>query len=62
MPNAKVVIDLLDASIPLPYNDNWEEQRFKIIEPFMQKVYAGDTTAAAGLPEAKTQLDALLPK
>ncbi len=61
MANAKVVIDLLDASIPLPYNDNWEEQRFKVLEPFMQKVYAGDTTAAAGMPEVQKQLDALLP-
>lgn len=62
MKNAKVVIDLLDKSVPLPYNDNWEEQRFKVIEPFMQEVYAGKYKAADKIAEIQTKLDGMLPK
>lgn len=62
MKNAKVVIDLLDKSIPLPYNDNWEEQRFKVIEPFMQQVYSGQVKAADQMATIQQKLDDLLPK
>ncbi|HEY3111490.1 MAG TPA: sugar ABC transporter substrate-binding protein, partial [Chloroflexota bacterium] len=36
-----VVIDLLKAPVPLPYNESWEEQRFRIVEPYMAEVYDG---------------------
>lgn len=60
--NAQVIIDLLDKAIPLPYNDNWEEQRFKVIEPFMQEVFNGQVKAADKINDIQTKLDSMLPK
>jgi multiple sugar transport system substrate-binding protein len=62
MKNAKVIIDLLDKAIPLPYNDNWEEQRFKVVEPFMQEVFNGQVKAADKIQQIQTTLDGMLPK
>lgn len=62
MKNSKVIIDLLDKAIPLPYNDNWEEQRFKVIEPFMQEVFNGQVKAADKIAEIQTKLQSMLPK
>jgi len=62
MKNSKVIIDLLDKAIPLPYNDNWEEQRFKVIEPFMQEVFNGQIKAADKIGEVQTKLESMLPK
>lgn|GEM_PF-6400853 len=60
--NAQVIIDLLDKAIPLPYNDNWEEQRFKVIEPFMQEVFNGQVKAADKINEIETKLNTMIPK
>jgi multiple sugar transport system substrate-binding protein len=60
--NVNVVIDLLQKSIPLPYNEGWEEQRFKVIEPYMAAVYDGTKKIAATIADINKQCNDLLPK
>jgi multiple sugar transport system substrate-binding protein len=59
--NSQVIIDLLDKAIPLPYNDNWEAQRFQVIEPFMQKVFNGQAKAADEIGQIESKLNGMLP-
>jgi multiple sugar transport system substrate-binding protein len=61
MKNSQVIIDLLDKAIPLPYNDNWEAQRFQVIEPFMQEVFNGQSKAADKIAQIESKLNSMLP-
>jgi multiple sugar transport system substrate-binding protein len=60
--NSQLVFDLLKTPIPLPYNENWEEQRFKVIEPYMAEVYDGQKPIAASIGAINKQINELSPK
>ncbi|MDQ6674619.1 MAG: extracellular solute-binding protein, partial [Chloroflexota bacterium] len=60
--NSQLVIDLLSFPVTLPYNENWEEQRFKVIEPFMAEVYDGRKVIADSIGAINKQLNELSPK
>jgi multiple sugar transport system substrate-binding protein len=60
--NVQVVLDLLNNSIPLPYNESWEEQRFSLVEPYMAEVYDGKKKIADSIAELNTKINALSPK
>jgi multiple sugar transport system substrate-binding protein len=60
--NGLVVIDLLKTPVPLPYNESWEEQRFRIVEPYMAEVYDGKKKVADTIGEINKQLNELSPK
>ena len=59
--NAQLVFDLLKTPITLPYNENWEEQRFKVVEPYMAEVYDGKKIADS-IGAINKQLNDLSPK
>ena len=60
--NSQLVFDLLKTPVTLPYNENWEEQRFKIIEPYMQEVYDGQKRIADTIANINKQINELSPK
>jgi len=60
--NSQVVLDLLSTPVTLPYNENWEEQRFKVIEPYMAEVYDGQKRIADSIGTINKQLNELSPK
>lgn len=60
--NVQVVLDLLNNSIPLPYNENWEEQRFRLVEPYMAEVYDGKKKVGDTIGDLNKQLNDLSPK
>jgi multiple sugar transport system substrate-binding protein len=60
--NSQVVFDLLKTPITLPYNENWEEQRFKVIEPYMAEVYDGGKSIAQSIGAINKQINELSPK
>lgn len=59
-----IVADLMkpEARITLPYNDNWEEQRYKVIEPGMQQVLLGKAKAADIMAKMEADANELMPK
>jgi len=59
--NSQLVFDLLKTPITLPYNENWEEQRFKVVEPYMAEVYDGKKIADS-IGAINKQLNDLSPK
>jgi multiple sugar transport system substrate-binding protein len=59
--NTQLVFDLLKTPITLPYNENWEEQRFKVVEPYMAEVYDGKRIADS-IGAINKQLNELAPK
>jgi multiple sugar transport system substrate-binding protein len=60
--NGLVVIDLLKTPAPLPYNESWEEQRFKLVEPYMAEVYDGKKKIADTIADINKQVNDLSPK
>jgi ABC-type glycerol-3-phosphate transport system substrate-binding protein len=60
--NGLVVIDLLKTPVPLPYNENWEEQRFTVVEPYMAEVYDGKKKVAETVADINKKLNDLSPK
>ena len=60
--NSQLVFDLLNTPITLPYNENWEEQRFKVIEPYMQEVYDGQKRIPDTITNINKQINDLSPK
>ena len=60
--NSQLVFDLLNNPITLPYNENWEEQRFKVIEPYMQEIYDGSKRVADSIASINKQINDLSPK
>jgi multiple sugar transport system substrate-binding protein len=59
--NSQLVFDLLKMPVTLPYNENWEEQRFKVIEPYMAEVYDGKAIASS-IGAINKQINDLSPK
>jgi multiple sugar transport system substrate-binding protein len=59
--NSQLVFDLLKTPVTLPYNENWEEQRFKVVEPYMAEVYDGKKIADS-IGAINKQLNDLSPK
>ena len=59
--NSQLVFDLLATPVTLPYNENWEEQRFKVIEPYMAEVYDGKDIASS-IGAINKQINDLSPK
>ena len=51
-----------EARIPLPYNDNWEEQRYNALEPGMQAVWLGKSKASEIMAKMESDLNDKLPK
>ena len=60
--NSQLVFDLLSTPVTLPYNENWEEQRFKVIEPYMAEVYDGQKRIVDSIGAINKQLNELSPK
>jgi multiple sugar transport system substrate-binding protein len=60
--NSQLVFDLLKTPITLPYNENWEEQRFKVIEPYMAEIYDGQKRVDQTIGTINKQLNELSPK
>jgi hypothetical protein len=60
--NGLIVIDLLKTPVPLPYNENWEEQRFTVVEPYMAEVYDNKKKIAETIADVNKKLNELSPK
>jgi hypothetical protein len=60
--NGLIVIDLLKTPVPLPYNENWEEQRFTVVEPYMAEVYDSKKKIPETVADVNKKLNELSPK
>lgn len=62
--HANIIAEMMkpEVRIPLPYNDNWEEQRYKVLEPGMQQVLLGKAKASDIMAKMETDSNDLMPK